>query len=206
MIAKNISVMVQKNKIIFRILTAVVLILAASFFLGGKGILSQLGSRQTEYAFQSGPQLFVPNIDGLLPAADMVSLAEARARFPFTVSLPEGFEVLETWVSRQGVKSQDRSIAFRFRGDLELIIHQMEEPPDWDGIVASTPGFSKITVNGHPGMGKSPGEYRTAVDNYEKVYISPGSVSWWVDDLWITLYSNTFTMEALLKIAESMAY
>jgi hypothetical protein len=84
--------------------------------------------------------------------------------------------------------------------DLLLTIRRYNKPPDWDKIIMTTPQLTKIKVNGNEGMGTSPGFTTYDGNNYPY----PGSVEWWVDGLDITLYSDTFSLDELLKIAETV--
>lgn len=188
--------MKHKNSIIIGILTSAVLILAVSFFLGGQGRSSQVAPFRVE---NSGA--FLPQMDG--PNMDRVSLAEAMTRVPFTISSPEGFEVLEMWVSNNTVEPKNQTVVIDFKGNIRrLVLRVTEKQPDWEEEIASSPEFTKITVNGHTGLGISPGETKYN----DNAYPHPGSVSWWVDGLGIVLFSDTLPMEALLKIAETMPY
>jgi hypothetical protein len=148
-----------------------------------------------EYSKPSGPK-----INGPLPNGEKVPLEFARAKLPYSIQLPNGFEVDEVWVSTEEINSTKQSLAVRFKADLLLIIHFTEKPPDWDRIIAGTPQLKKIYVNGNTGIGTAPGfTHNNGID-----YPYPGSVEWWVDNLNITLYSNTLSLEDLLKIAETV--
>ena len=150
--------------------------------------------RQTLRSF-SGPHL-----DNPLGNGELVSLDEAQARLSFTIPLPDGFAVSEVWVSPEEVASGDRAVAIQFQDDLLLIIHQLANEPNWDGTVSSAPELAKISVNGHNGLGANPGtKFITG-----KEYPYPGSVAWWMNGLDITLYSDTHSLEELLKIAETV--
>ncbi len=141
-----------------------------------------------------------PQLNGPLPNGEVVSLADAQAKTSYTIPLPEGVGIKQVWVSTNAANPSEQSIAVQFNNDLLLIIHEMAKPPDWDGIIASTPEFAKIDVNGDPGIGTDPGFTRTS----GKDYFHPGSVSWWVDGLNITLYSDTLLLEELLKVAQTV--
>lgn len=122
-------------------------------------------------------QVHVPDIpnwpwEAPIVAADKVTLSEARTRVPFTIPLPTSLsdaasaEIEEVWVSAvqapldldEEICTELYSVAVVFSDGCQMIIHQMDSPPDWDAIIAQqTPVFSKVTINGHPGMGTSPG-------------------------------------------------
>lgn len=143
---------------------------------------------------------FSPQLVGPLPNSEEVSLAEAQAKTSYAIPLPEAIEIKQVWVSTNAANPSEQSIAVQFNSDLLLIIHEMAEPPDWEGIIASTPEFTKVDVNGNPGMGTDPGFTRSS----GKDYFHPGSISWWVDGLNITLYSDTLSLEELLKVAQTV--
>jgi hypothetical protein len=126
--------------------------------------------------------------------------------------MPDGasVEIEEVWVSAvqapQGLEetyTELYSVALVFSDGCQMIIHQMDSPPDWDAIIAQqTPVFSEVSVNGHPGMGASPGVQEISGGQHRY----PGSISWWADGLDITIYSNTLPLDELLKIANSLRY
>ncbi len=152
--------------------------------------------------------------EGPIYPADKVTLSEAKARVPFAIPfparLPDAAAIEEVWVSTvqapldlgNEVYVERHSVAVVFSDGCQMIIHQMDSPPDWDAIIAQTPVFSKVTVNHHPGMGTSPGVQEMRGE--QRPY--PGSVSWWVDGLQITIYSDTLPLEEVLKIANSVHY
>ncbi len=167
-------------------------------------------------------QVHVPDIpnwpwEGPIYPADKVALSEARISVPFTIPLPTSLpdavsvEIEEVWVSvvqapldlDEEVYTELYSVAVVFSDGCHMIIHQMDSPPDWDAIIAQqTPVFSKVTISGHAGMGTSP-EVQEIMGGQHRY---PGSVSWWVDGLDITIYSETLPLEELLEIANSVRY
>ena len=171
---------------------------------------------------QGEPQVDVPRLpiwpwEGPILAAERVTLSEARTSVPFTIPLPTSLpdaasvEIEEVWVSAvqapldldEEIYTELYSVAVVFSDGCQMIIHQMDSPPDWDAIIAQqTPVFSKVTINGHPGMGTSPGVQEIMGGQHRY----PGSVSWWVDGLDIAIYSETLPLEELLEIANSVRY
>jgi hypothetical protein len=125
---------------------------------------------------------FGPHLDNPLGNGELVSLDEAQTRLSFTIPLPDGFAVREVWVSPEEVASDNRAVAIQFENDLLLIIHQLANEPNWDGTVSSAPELAKISVNGHNGLGANPGIKFVA----GKDYPYPGSVSWWMDGLYLS--------------------
>ncbi|NIN66403.1 MAG: hypothetical protein GTO63_17275 [Anaerolineae bacterium] len=190
-------------------------------------VLAVAGAR---YLLQQAPyglvgdeaQVHVPDVpnwpwEGPIYPADKVTLSEARTRVPFAIPLPTSLrdarsvEIEEVWVSAvqapldldEEIYTELTSVAVVFSDGCQMIIHQMDSPPDWDAIIAQqTPVFSKVTINDHPGMGTSPGVQEIMGGQHRY----PGSVSWWVDGLEITIYSETLPLEELLEIANSVRY
>jgi hypothetical protein len=146
------------------------------------------------------PASFLPQIDWPLPNAEELSLVDVQTRVPYSIPLPEGIEIQKAWVSTVSVDASERAVAIQFAKDLLLIIHPITEPPNWDGIIESVPAFVKVNVNGNTGIGIDPG----TIESNGVQYPHPGSVEWWVDGLDITLYSDTLSLEELLKIAQTM--
>jgi hypothetical protein len=184
-----------KLEIFIGVIAILLLVLVGVLFSKNEQIASPQ-SKMTEY---SNPDL--PNIGGPLPNGEKVSLEQARASISYTIPLPKAMKIKEAWISTNAENALDQSTAIKFEGDLLLIIHKMENSPDWDGIISSTPELMKISINGIPGVGTSPGF--TQYDNRKYPY--PGSVGWWIDGLSITLYSGTMSLEELLKIAETVS-
>ena len=189
-------------------------------------LLATAGARhllqQSPYGFiPEATQVHVPDIpswpwEGPIYPADKVTLSEARTRVPFAIpvpiSMPDGarVEIEEVWVSAvqapQGLEetyNELYSVAVVFSDGCQMIIHQTDSPPDWDAIIAQqTPVFSEVSVNGHAGIGASPG----VQDIMGAQHRYPGSVSWAADGLHITIYSHTLPLGELLKIANSVRY
>lgn len=171
---------------------------------------------------QGEPQVHVPTLpmwpwEGPILAAERLTLSEARTRVPFTIPLPTSLpesaalEIGEVWVSGsqvpldlgEEVYRELHSVAVVFTNGCQMIIHQMDSPPDWDGVIAQqSPIFSNVTVDGRPGMGTSPGVQEITGGQHRY----PGSVSWWADGLQITIYSDSLPLEELVKIANSVQY
>lgn len=154
-----------------------------------------------QFVSEGSYELPLPHFDGPLPNGDKVSLTEAQVRVPYSIPLPQGLEIKGVWVSTTAADPAQRSVAVQFEGGLLLIIHQEAQSPDWDAVIATAPEFRKTSVNGYTGIGINPGS--TEFDG--RKYPHPGSVSWWVNGLEITLYSNTLPLQDLLKIAETMS-
>ncbi|MDY7040045.1 MAG: hypothetical protein SVX38_04200, partial [Chloroflexota bacterium] len=60
--------------------------------------------------------------------------------------------------------------------------------------------FVLTDVNGHAGIGTDPGDQNLGEGN---IWHYPGSVSWQVGDLQVSVYGE-YPMSELLKVAESM--
>lgn len=186
--------MKTKQTIMIGTSALLVLILAGILFYKG----SQGESPQPTSPIYSEPRL--PQIDWPLPNAEELSLVDVQTRVPYSIPLPEGVEVQKIWGSTVAVEASERSVAIQLANGLLLIIHPMAEPPNWDGIIASVPAFVKVDVNGNTGIGIDPGT--TEANGME--YFHPGSVEWWADGLDITLYSDTLSLEELLKVAQTV--
>lgn len=182
----------KTKQVIVVVLILSVLALTGILFYN-KSILSQPTSSRHS-------QPILPQVDWPLPNAEELSWAEAQTRVTYSIPLPENVEVQKVWATNTSIEISERAVAVQFTEDLLLIVHPMIQPPDWDGIIASVPAFTKVEVRGNPGIGTDPG-YTEA---NEAKYFHPGSVEWWEDGLDITLYSNTYSLEELLKVAQSM--
>ena len=176
--------------------------ISALLFLVLAAILFFRGSldKSSYQVIPTYPPSFLPKTDWPLPDAEELALVDAQARVPYFIPLPEGIEIQKVWASTVAVGASERAIAVQFTEDLLLIIHPMAEPPNWDGIIESVPIFVKVNVYDNAGIGTDPGI--TEANGVQRPY--PGSVEWWVDGLDITLYSNTISLEELLKIAQTL--
>ena len=157
----------------------------------------------TEFFFPtpSQPIPLGPQITEPLPNGIRVSFAEAQSRIGRNeIPIPSGLNIRETWITNGNVDSERQSVAIEFDSGILLIIHHMTTHPNWDGIISSTPELMKVSINGNTGVGANPG----ATHYNGKDYPYPGSVSWWMDGLYLSLYSDTLTLEELLKIAETV--
>ena len=148
-------------------------------------------------------QALLPNkSDNPLGSGAEVSFVSAQNRLSYSIPQPKSEEVERVWVSTDPENPLEQSVAMRFKSGLLLIIHTHEKPIDnWDQTIAIMPVFKRIDVNGNSGMGSDPGV--TEVQGQSYAY--PGSVEWWVNGLDITLYSDTMSLEELLKIAETVS-
>ena len=133
---------------------------------------------------------------------EQVGLAEAQVRVPFQVPLPSyvpnSAALAEVWASPKDVKPSMRSLAFVYSNGLTIIIHQEDEATNWEAL--ATPPFTLININGHAGVGKDPGKEEVMGEWYDY----PGSVSWQVGRLQISVYSQHHSMEELIRLAKSM--
>lgn len=146
----------------------------------------------------------LPSSEAPLIFAEKVTLSEAQARVLYTIPLPDvlaSASIQEVWASTNSVAPAQRSVAVIFSDGIKVIVHPAEDQsPDWDAIIADSPEFTRITIRGHPGMGTDPGVQEIR----GRQYSYPGSVSWWVNGLLITIYSDTLSLGDLLKVAESV--
>lgn len=184
----------KAKQVIAFVLALSVLTLTGILFYNGSG------SALPQLTAPTYSKPILPQVDWPLPNAEELSLAESQARVAYSIPLPEDVEIQKIWATNAAVEISERSVAIQFVDDLLLIVHPMKQSPDWEGIIASTPVFVKVEVNGNPGIGVDPGY--TEVNGMK--YTHPGSVEWWVNGLDITLYSNTYSFAELLKVAQSM--
>ena len=148
-----------------------------------------------------------PNMPDEAPilGAEMVTFGEAQARSTYHIPLPKGIAIQQVWVeinsSGDSLETPTkRPVAIQFENDLLLRIYPQNRQPDWDKIVEQDKDFKKISVNGILGIGAEPG-----VEIYDnEAFFRRGSVSWWVDNLEYGLYTDTLSLEELLKIAETL--
>jgi hypothetical protein len=162
-------------------------------------------SNQIEPSQQILPQNYqalLPTFDNPLGSGEEMSFVEAQRRISYPIPMPEGLEPKQVWVHTYNLAPSlsEQSVAVEFNVDLLLIIHEGAKPPDWERTLIAVPELGKVSVNGNVGVGTDPGFTKYGGNEYPY----PGSVQWWVNGLSITLYSDTMSLEELLKIAETI--
>lgn len=149
------------------------------------------------------------------------SATEANEALPFKLRLPKSDlcgELKGIYLTK-AERPEDREI-YVYYGDevngIRIEVQKEPNPPDVEGFLKQEEEFFRlgvlkadkppqhITVNGLPGWGGEPGY--NVIDN-EKAP-RPGVVSWWDSGLRYTIYGtrgeNGTSLDALLKIANSM--
>lgn len=136
-------------------------------------------------------------------AGEKVTLETAQSRLPFALPLPsylpgnpEAAYLAEIWATPSG--SDLPSLALVYGVGVTIIVHRELNPTNWHNL--ADPPFVSINVNGHPGIGKDPGD--RILDNGSTWHYN-GSVSWQVGELQLAVYGE-YPMSELLKVAESM--
>lgn len=194
--------MKPKLKITLGISILAILLFAAILFFQNKPFWNKQVEPSQQVLPQNYQALLPKKSDNPLGSGEEVSFEEAQRRISYPIPVPEAEKVKRVWISTNPENPSDQSVAIRFKRDLLLIIHKFEseKPPDWDKAIANEPLFKKIDVNGNSGMGADPG----VKEFLGQPYSYPGSVGWWVNNLDITLYSDTMSLEELLQIAETV--
>jgi len=182
------------------------LLFSVLVFSGCKMYDSQTAASQPGEVTRSQPP--EPNLPGDAPLnnAEVVTLEQAQTRTAYHIPLPERITIQQVWI--QTTSSGDapeiparRAVAVQFENDVLLRIYPLDRQPDWDRLIAQSKDyFKKISVNGIPGIGADPGV--VIYDGEE--YFNRGSVVWWVDGLKYGLYTDTVSLEELLKVAETL--
>lgn len=189
----------------------VVLIFGVLIFSGYKIYDSRITpEKHDEVELSQPPEPSAP--DGAPPflGAELVTSEEAQTRSAYHIPLPEGIAIEEVWMESKKTKTASNgnsselptklSVAIQFENDIFLRIRPRNGQPDWDKLIEQDKDFQKISVNGIPGSGAEPG-----VEIYDdEAFFRRGSVSWWADNLLYTLYTDTLSLEDLLKVAETL--
>lgn len=135
-----------------------------------------------------------------LPDGELVTLPEAQNRVSYVIPLPsylpDSATLIQVWVS-----PINEQVVLMYSNRMSIYLGRTPFPPDWDRIIAEEPVFTGVSVNGGAGMGTDPGFH--TVDGGEQ-FFHPGSVGWWVGGLSITVYSDSHSLQELLRVAESI--
>ncbi len=178
------------------------IMIGVSFLVLG-GVLLFERNRVEDHLTLPITQLLLPRVDTPLPNGEKVSLLQAQASTSYAIPLPLELGVNQVWISTNSSNpsTPKKSVAVEFTDiDLLLIAHEVPEPPDWDKTLIAVPELKKVNINGIVGIGTDPGFTKYG----DKEYPYPGSVQWWIHGISIALYSDTLSLEELLKIAESV--
>ena len=140
-------------------------------------------------------------------SGDKVDLKTATSRSPYSIPLPslEGVDrqLSGVWVSGEGMPPEFYQVYLIFSNELRISMGGSFGWSPFDDISnlnASGP-FRLTTVDENNARGKDAG-VNTLIDGTRAAY--PASLSWDVNDVQISLYHPSWSMERLKEIAESM--
>ena len=134
---------------------------------------------------------------------EKVSLEEARRRAPFAIPMPTETiteaQLLEVWASEANNPPAFRQVQLIYSNGLNVFIGGRPERIDY-GALAKPPA-RPVQVNGIPASGKDPTVQHLEISGRVDV---PGVVSWWANGVDIHIWHPSFSMDQLLKVANSM--
>ena len=140
-------------------------------------------------------------------AGDKVDLKTATSRSPYSIPVPslEGvdWQLSEVWVAEEWRPPEFYQVYLIFSNELRISMGGSFGWSPFDDISdlnVSGP-FRLTTVNENNARGKDAG-VKTLIDGTRAAY--PASLSWDVNDVQISMYHDTWSMERLKEIAESM--
>lgn len=177
-------------------------------------VATQLFSTDRETA--SAVPIPVPRIDEAIPRppanqpirGDKVTLEEAQERTPYTIPIPPrsvvDADLDEVWASFEDRPAKSKQVYLKYSNGLKVSIGTSIEDMDYGD--ADLPDlldgpFKATTVNGINAIGKDPYIETTSIGTQANII---GSLSWWVNQVDISLYHPTLTMQELVTIAEAM--
>ena len=138
----------------------------------------------------------------------MVTLEEAQERTPYTIPIPPqsvvGADLEEVWASYEDRSAEFKQVYLIYSNGLEISIGASMEDMDYDDedILDLLDGpFKGATVRGIRAIGKDPYVGATSIGTQANIV---GSLSWWVNQVDISLCHPTLTMRELITIAEAM--
>lgn len=150
-----------------------------------------------------------PPPDGGPIIGDRVTIETATTRSPYSIPLPslEGvdWQTSGVWVSEDGSPPEFYQVALRYSNGLEILFGASFGWSPFDDISnlnASGP-FRLTTVDESNARGKDAGVKTLSDGRTRAAY--PASLSWHVSDVDISLYHDSWSMERLKEIAESMS-
>ena len=188
-----------------------IVILLAIPALIGLFVATKLFSTDRETA--STVPIPAPRVDEAIPRpplgvpinGDMVTLEEAQRRTPYTIPIPPqsavGADLVEVWASPEGTPAQFKQVYLKYSNDLEISIGTRMDTVDYGDDDLLDEPFKGVTVRGIKARGKDPFVKTTSVGAQAHII---GSLSWWVNQVDISLYHPTLTMRELIAIAQAM--
>ena len=136
-----------------------------------------------------------------------VDLNTATTRSPYSIPVPslEGvdWQLSGVWVAEDGTPPEFYQAALRYSNGLEILFGASfgwSSLDDTSNLNLSEP-FRLATVKDGNAIGKDAG-VNTLIDGTRAAY--PASLSWDANDVQISIYHDTWSMERLKEIAESM--
>ena len=155
------------------------------------GITSELSDLAIAPAPASGPPI----------VGEQVELRAALERSPYSVPLPASANLQvpeEVWVSPEHIEPAFHQVYLIYPNRLRISIGGNPEPLNLH--LRSAP-FRSATVREHVASGKDT-RLKTVSDGRQTNV--PASLTWGVNQIRISLYHPTWTMDELLKVARSM--
>ena len=141
-------------------------------------------------------------------SGDKVDLNMAVSRSPYSIPVPslEGvdWQPSGVWVSEEGVPPEAYQVALTYSNGLRVSMGASfgwNSLDDVSSLNVSEP-FRLTTVNENNARGKDAGVKTLSDGTTRAAY--PASLSWDVNDVQISLYHPSWSMERLKEIAESM--
>ena len=154
-----------------------------------------------------------PRVDEAIPRpptgrpikGEIVTLEEAQRRTPYTIPVPPqnvvGADLVEVWASFEGRPAQFKQVYLIYSNGLEISIGTRMDTIDYGDEDLLDGPFRGVTVRGIKARGKDPFVKTTSIGTQANII---GSLSWWVNQVNISLYHPTLTMQELVVIAEAM--
>ena len=196
----------MKLKIAFGIV--VLLIIPA---LIGLFVMTQLFSTDRETA--STVPIPAPRVDEAIPrppmhqpiGGDKVTLKEAQRRTPYTIPVPPqsvvGADLVEVWASHEDRPAKSKQVYLIYSNGLKISIGTRMDTIDYGDEDFLDDNSKGVTVRGIKAIGRDPFVKTTNIGAQANII---GSLSWWVNEVNISLYHPTLTMQELIAIAEDM--
>ena len=139
---------------------------------------------------------------------DKVTLETAISRSPYLIPVPslEGVDrqLSGVWVAEEGRNPEFYQAALRYSNGLEILFGAsfgLSSLDDTSNLNLRDP-FRLATVNESNAIGKDAGVKTLSDGRTRAAY--PASLSWDVNNVQITLYHDSWSMDRLIEIAESM--
>ena len=177
------------------------------------GLFAATQSLSTDRETASTVPIPAPRIDEAIPrppmhqpiGGDKVTLYEAQRRTPYTIPVPPqsvvGADLVEVWASHEDRPAKSKQVYLIYSNGLKISIGASMEDMDYGDEALLDDNFKGTTVRGIKALGKDPFVKTTSIGTQANII---GSLSWWVNQVDISLYHPTLTMQDLVAIAETM--